>query len=71
MAGNVYEWTLSSLEPGKAVVRGGAYFYDAMTARSTNRTIIERNLRDTRVGLRLCAEAPTSEEGKGGLTKTP
>ncbi|WP_235880426.1 bifunctional serine/threonine-protein kinase/formylglycine-generating enzyme family protein [Polyangium aurulentum] len=71
MAGNVYEWTLSSLEPGKSVVRGGAYFYDAMTARSTNRTTLERSLRDTRVGLRLCAEAPAPGGAKGGLTKTP
>jgi len=58
MAGNVFEWTTSSLDPGKSVARGGAYFYDRMTARSTNRNPLEPGLRDPRLGLRICAAAP-------------
>ena len=64
MAGNVFEWTDSTIEPGGSVARGGAYFYDQMTARSTNRTTLEPNMRDPRLGMRLCATAP-SREGKG------
>ena len=64
MAGNVFEWTVSTIEPGGSVARGGAYFYDQMTARSTNRTTLEPNMRDPRLGMRLCASAP-SGEGKG------
>jgi serine/threonine protein kinase/formylglycine-generating enzyme required for sulfatase activity len=59
MAGNVFEWTVSTLEPGGSVARGGAYFYDQMTARSTNRTTLEPNMRDPRLGMRLCASAPS------------
>ena len=55
MAGNIFEWTRSSLIPGDAVVRGGAYYYAGMTARSENRTVFQANLRDPRVGLRICA----------------
>jgi formylglycine-generating enzyme required for sulfatase activity len=58
MAGNVFEWTRSSLEQGKSVIRGGAYFYDALTALSTNRSTLEPGLRDPRLGVRLCAPAP-------------
>ena len=58
MTGNIFEWTRSSLAPGEAVVRGGAYYYGRMTNRSTNRTVFPETLRDPRVGLRLCASAP-------------
>jgi formylglycine-generating enzyme required for sulfatase activity len=57
MSGNIYEWTQSSLVLGGAIIRGGAYFYDELTARSTNRTALEPNLRDTRVGMRICVSA--------------
>jgi serine/threonine protein kinase/formylglycine-generating enzyme required for sulfatase activity len=62
MSGNVFEWTTSSLEPGRATIRGGGYYYDQMTARSTNRTTLEANLRDPRLGLRLCATVTRASE---------
>lgn len=58
MAGNVWEWTRSALEPGKAVVRGGSYYYAATTARASNRELPEPSLRDLTVGLRVCADPP-------------
>lgn len=55
MAGNVFELTVSSLQADQPLLRGGAYFYDEMMARSTNRTVIDADFRDPRLGLRLCA----------------
>jgi formylglycine-generating enzyme required for sulfatase activity len=60
MAGNVFEWADSALEPGRPVARGGSYYYAATTSRSTNRETPEPNFRDPSVGARLCAEAPSS-----------
>lgn len=55
MAGNVYEWVRSSLAPEEQTIRGGCYFFDAVSARSSNRTTVDQNYRDTRLGLRVCA----------------
>ncbi len=60
MAGNVFEWADSVLEPGRPVARGGSYYYAATTSRSTNRETPEPNFRDLSVGARLCADAPPS-----------
>jgi eukaryotic-like serine/threonine-protein kinase len=59
MAGNIFEWTTSSLAPNENVIRGGAYYYGQMTAQSTNRSVIlDSKLRDPRLGLRICASFP-------------
>ncbi|QSQ20821.1 SUMF1/EgtB/PvdO family nonheme iron enzyme [Pyxidicoccus parkwayensis] len=58
MAGNVWEWTRSWLEPGKAVARGGSFAFAATSARATNRELPEPSLRDVTVGLRVCADPP-------------
>jgi formylglycine-generating enzyme required for sulfatase activity len=58
LAGNVWEWTRSSLEPGKAVLRGGSFAFAATSARSTNRELPEPLVRDVQVGLRVCADPP-------------
>ncbi len=60
MAGNVFEWAHSVLQPGRPVARGGSYYYAATTARSTNRESPEPSFRDLSVGLRLCADAPSA-----------
>jgi serine/threonine protein kinase/formylglycine-generating enzyme required for sulfatase activity len=55
LAGNIFEWVESTLDPREGIVRGGAYFYDKVTARSTNRGVVDRQYRDPRLGLRVCA----------------
>ncbi|AGC41863.1 putative serine/threonine protein kinase [Myxococcus stipitatus DSM 14675] len=60
MAGNVWEWTRSWLEPGRAVARGGSFGFAATSARSTNRELPEASLRDVGMGLRVCADPPSS-----------
>jgi serine/threonine protein kinase/formylglycine-generating enzyme required for sulfatase activity len=55
LAGNVLELTQPSLEDGGAVARGGAYFFDSIQARSSNRGVIEPDTRGAVIGVRLCA----------------
>jgi len=59
LAGNVWEWTRSVLEPDGYVARGGSYYYGPNTCRSTERAVTEIAFRDTSVGLRVCADLPT------------
>ena len=65
LAGNVFEWVQSSLEPNSALIRGGAYFFENMTARSTNRTVVDRKYLDPRLGLRVCASFVSSDVSSG------
>jgi formylglycine-generating enzyme required for sulfatase activity len=58
LAGNVWEWTRSALEPGKPVARGGSYYFSPTTSRSSNRELPEPGLRDLTVGMRVCADLP-------------
>jgi hypothetical protein len=58
MAGNVFEWVDSVLQPGRPVARGGSYYFGSSTARIPNRETPEPGLRDLSVGVRLCADAP-------------
>jgi formylglycine-generating enzyme required for sulfatase activity len=60
LAGNAWEWTRSSVEPGKVVARGGSYYFAAASARSANRELPERTFRDINVGIRVCADLPSS-----------
>ncbi len=56
LAGNVWEWTTSSLERGGHVARGGSWYFGANTSRVTGREITEPSFRDASVGLRVCAD---------------
>jgi eukaryotic-like serine/threonine-protein kinase len=58
--GNVFEWTTSKLAARENVLRGGAYYYDNTTVRSTNRQVSEPSARDPNIGIRICA-TPTPE----------
>jgi formylglycine-generating enzyme required for sulfatase activity len=58
LAGNVLEIVVSSEEPDRLVVRGGAYYFDSMTCRSTNRETIPKGFRDATAGIRVCASLP-------------
>jgi eukaryotic-like serine/threonine-protein kinase len=57
LAGGVWEWTRSSVEPGRAVARGGAYAFASVSARLAHREPPERPPRDLPVGVRVCADA--------------
>jgi eukaryotic-like serine/threonine-protein kinase len=54
MAGNVFEWTRSSFDD-QFTVRGGSFLHDEKTAQTANRNVAPRGLRDTIIGVRLCA----------------
>jgi formylglycine-generating enzyme required for sulfatase activity len=56
LTGNAFEWTASSLEPERYVVRGGSYFYESSTNLLPNRQNPEPEYRDANVGLRVCAD---------------
>lgn len=58
LSGNVWEMVLSSTATDQLVLRGGAYYFDSVTARVTNRKPVEQAMRDQRLGLRLCADLP-------------
>ena len=46
---------ISSLEPGGYVIRGGAYYFNSISSRSTNREPVPPTVRDVTTGLRLCS----------------
>jgi formylglycine-generating enzyme required for sulfatase activity len=56
--GNVYELTVSPHKLGAIMVRGGAYFYAEIQARTAVRFPFPAGLRDPTVGLRVCATWP-------------
>jgi len=58
LAGNVWEWTRSSLGDGKFTARGGSWYYEDNASRATNREVPEPSFRDVSVGVRVCADAP-------------
>ncbi|MCG8423258.1 MAG: protein kinase [Proteobacteria bacterium] len=60
MMGNIFEWTLSSVEPDTVLVRGGAYYYDETSALLNNRFILDSKLQDPTVGLRICVSLPAA-----------
>lgn len=64
MAGNVFEWVTSSLDPKQAVARGGGYTYGSFTCRSSNRTLLDPEFRDPGLGLRVCASWPLPQRSR-------
>ncbi|MCP4678156.1 MAG: SUMF1/EgtB/PvdO family nonheme iron enzyme [Deltaproteobacteria bacterium] len=56
MAGNVWEWTTSSVSKDGYAARGGSYLFGALTARTTQREVTEPTFKDVSVGMRVCAD---------------
>jgi serine/threonine protein kinase/formylglycine-generating enzyme required for sulfatase activity len=56
MAGNVWEVVENDDVPHTYVARGGGYYHDFKSARSTNREVLESELRSPMIGLRVCAD---------------
>jgi len=57
MVGNVFEFTAGE-QPGEYVARGGSYFHDRKTANLANRNVVTGDMKDSALGLRLCATVP-------------
>jgi formylglycine-generating enzyme required for sulfatase activity len=55
LAGNVFELTVSSQQANQFVIRGGAYYFNSVTSRSTNREVVPPTFRDVTTGIRICA----------------
>jgi len=55
MVGNHWELATSSMSPDEVVFRGGSFFFDVITTRSSNRNVIEPTFRSNDVSLRVCA----------------
>ncbi len=62
--GNAFELTVAPRADGLVMVRGGAYFYAAIQARTTARFDVPASLRDPALGLRVCATWPSSAHRK-------
>lgn len=58
MAGNAWEWTSSVETPGAPIARGGGWYNEALSARTTNREPGEPTQRHIWIGIRICADAP-------------
>lgn len=58
LAGNVWEWLRSTVEPHEAWYTGGSFYQDRLSARSNNRRPVDPETRSVQVGLRLCADVP-------------
>ncbi|WP_426733367.1 protein kinase domain-containing protein [Myxococcus faecalis] len=55
LAGNVWEWTRSSVDPTKPSAQGGSWYQSDLTAHSANRDRVEPTQREALTGLRVCA----------------
>jgi formylglycine-generating enzyme required for sulfatase activity len=55
LAGNIYEFAISSQKSEEMVIRGGAYYFNSATCRSTNREVVPATFQDITTGFRLCA----------------
>ncbi|HXU05835.1 MAG TPA: protein kinase [Polyangia bacterium] len=59
LAGNAFELVASDT-PEVLFIRGGGYYFAASSARSTNHERAPRTIREAGIGLRVCADAPTT-----------
>ena len=62
LAGNLFELVSSSEEKDAIVLRGGAYYFGAASARSTNRLSVPAVFRDATTGLRVCASLQENDD---------
>ncbi|MCP3103721.1 SUMF1/EgtB/PvdO family nonheme iron enzyme [Myxococcus sp. K15C18031901] len=55
LAGNVWEWTRSDVNPDKPSAQGGSWYQSDLTAHAANRDRVEPTQREALIGLRVCA----------------
>lgn len=58
LAGNVFEWVVSSFNADEVVSRSGSFATQEVTLRSTNRNVFDPSFRDPGIGFRICASPP-------------
>jgi len=58
LVGNHWEMATSSLVPDEAIYRGGSFFFELVTCRSSNRGVVEPTFRSNDVSLRVCIPYP-------------
>jgi formylglycine-generating enzyme required for sulfatase activity len=64
LAGNVFELAVSSVKPNEFVIRGGAYYFAAVTERVSNRESVPASFRDVTTGVRICAGIQGEKDAK-------
>lgn len=65
-AGNVYEWTTSSLADEGPVARSASFSYVSLVCRSENRQVVDASYRESDTGIRLCASLAPRAPADGG-----
>ena len=55
MAGNVFDLVTSSVTANELSIRGGAYYFQLINSRITNREPVPSSYRDVTTGIRVCA----------------
>ena len=55
MAGNVFDLVTSSVKANELSIRGGAYYFQLVNSRVTNREPVPSSYRDVTTGIRVCA----------------
>lgn len=63
LAGNAAEWTIDTVHDDAPVLRGGAFFMDAISAHLVGRQPLPPDFVDGSVGMRVCASYPLRNAG--------
>jgi formylglycine-generating enzyme required for sulfatase activity len=61
LAGNVWEIVASWQTPGEFVLRGGGFYFNSISARSTNHEPVPSTVRDVTTGFRICSSMREKE----------
>jgi formylglycine-generating enzyme required for sulfatase activity len=61
LAGNVWEMVASWQRPGEFVIRGGGYYFNSISSRSSNHEPVPSTVRDVTTGVRICSSIREKE----------
>ena len=61
LAGNIFEFVVSSEKASEVAIRGGAYYFAAVVSRTTNRESVPASFRDVTTGFRVCSSVAGGE----------
>ncbi len=63
LCGNASEWTRSTFEGERYVLRGGSYYFARFVVLATFRSVVDGAIRDPNVGFRVCAGISPAPQG--------